>query len=417
MNCIASDGFAWHRQPMKAIRIAGTFALCLANATLVTTMALHGVSPAAAAADAVVQGQLTNAAPLLRVAPVVGFVDDAVWSDGNVAAYILSDAGDQADVHVVDLGTRAERVLPLPVGLRQPTALRVFGDTLVVVANNDGGGQQVQWLPLGKKGSARKVVATEASFQDRAGKPVLVLYSRVDKAKIYHSVEVLDAATGKRIAKARVLETDGDGNTVGSSKALTFRINHWDAGRTMAFGIREGSFNPKEKQRSPDHEAAYDVVAGKFVPVPGLVTGSGDLFERRHRFETLRDRSELTFVTISHDLTGVDFWQRGRKAEVAELDLANYKTASLVSSIGSDSLWLGLMVDPANNEAISHKRLDPEFFDVFRVVDGKATRVFHIPAANRQFGLGSVAPGVIWLTERNRGFTRGSKVLEIIRVP
>lgn len=412
MNCIASDGFAWHRQRMKAPRIASAFALCLANATLVSLVV--GARPAAAAAaDAGVQGQLTSAAPVLRVAPTAGFVDDAIWSDGKVAAYILSDAGEQADVHVVDLDTRAERVLPLPVDLRQPTALRVFGDTLVVVANNGSSGQQVHWLPLGKKGAARKVVATDVSFQERAGKPVLVLYNRVDKAKISHSVEVVDAANGKRIVKARVLETDGDGNTVGSSKALTFRINHWGAGRTMAFGIREGSFNPKEKQRSPDQEAAYDVLAGKFVPV----TGGGDLFERRRRFEILRDRSELTFAVVNHELTGVDFWQHGRKSAVADLDLAKYKTASLVSAVGSAGLWLGFTIDPANGEAISQKRLDPEFFDIFRVVDGKAARVFHIPASNRQFGLGSVAPGMIWLTERNRGFTRGSKVLEIIRVP
>ena len=415
MNCIASDRRPWHRQAMTATRFLGPLALCLASAAGLVTLAVPTVADAKImAVEPAAPAMITATPPMYRVMPSTGFIDDAIWSDGKTLAYIITDAAAQADVHIVDVTTKAERVVALPPALHQPKAIRVFGEFLMVLVANDRDQQVVHWLSLGKnkKAGPRSATATSISVQERAGKPVLVLYTRRDATTLVHSVEILDAATGKRLAKSRNIETDGQGNTVASSKKLGFRINHWDGGFLLAYGIREGEFNAKEKQRSPNQEGVYDVVAGKFI----AATPIKDYFEQRRRFDTLQGRSDLTFVAVSKDRSALEAWQRGTKVEIKGIDLAKYRTDSLLATIGTDGVWFALATDPANAAAIAQKKLDPEFFDIFHVVDGAASRVAHIPSSSRQFALGWSATNIIWLTERNRGFTRGSKVLELLQL-
>ena len=62
-------------------------------------------------------------------------------------------------------------------------------------------------------------------------------------------------------------------------QALDFRVNHWADGMTRALGVKGGEWN-REGQRSPDVEATYDLVAGKFVDQRPIA----NLFEQRKRF-------------------------------------------------------------------------------------------------------------------------------------
>ncbi|MBP9087618.1 MAG: hypothetical protein KBG15_15960 [Kofleriaceae bacterium] len=401
---------------MHVTRRLPTLALCLATAAgLVSFVVPTRTHARVVEIEPPRPTSLTETAPLYRIVPSTGFIDDAIWSDGKILVYVITDAAAVADVHIVDVATKDERVVALPPAMRQPTALRVFGETLLVVNVNDREQQVAHWLPLGKnkKPAPRAATATSISLQERAGKPVLVLYTRRDGTTLVHSVEILDAVTGKRIAKSRSIETDGQGNTVASSKKMGFRINHWDGGYLLAYGIREGEFNAKEKQRSPNQEAVYDVIAGKFVATAPIK----DHFEQRRRFDSLQGRSDLTFVAVSNDRRALETWQRGSKGEITGIDLAKYRTDSLLATIGTDGIWIGLTIDPANVAAIAQKKLDAEFFDIFHVVEGAATRVAHFPSLSRQFSMGWSAANTIWLTERNRGFSRGSKVLELVRLP
>ena len=400
---------------MQVTRLVTSLALAVGAAGLVTLAAATQAHARIMEPELAPPAMLTATKPMYRVMPSTGFIDDAIWSDGKTLAYIISDAAAQADVHIVDVATKAERVVTLPPALRQPKAIRVFGETLLVIVINDREQQVAHWLPLGKskKPAVRAAAATSISMQVRLGKQVLVLYTRRNAATLVHSIEILDAATGKRLAISRNLETDGQGNTVASSKKLGFRINHWDGGYALAYGIRDGEFNAKEKQRSPNQEAVYDMVAGKFI----ANTPIKDYFEQRRRFDTLQSRGDLTFVAVSKDRSALESWQRGSNVEIKGIELAKYRTDSLVATMGTDGVWFGLAIDPANAAAIAQKKLEAEFFDIFHVVDGVAVRVAHISSPSRQFAIGWSATNTIWLTEKNRGFARGSKVLELVQLP
>ncbi len=400
---------------MKVTRLVGPVALWLTAVGLVAVAVPTVAHARIVAVEPPLPATLTTAAPIYRVAPSTGFIDDAIWSDGKTLAYSITDAAAQAEVHIVDLATKAEQIIALPPGLLHPKAIRVFSETLLLVVDNNQEQQVVHWLPRGKskKAVTRSATATSISMQERAGQPVVVLYTRRDAATLVHSVEILDAATGKRVAKSRNLETDGDGKTVASSKKLEFHINHWDGGYQVAYGVREGAYDRKKDQRSPNQEAVYDVIAGKFIES----TPIQDYHEQRRRFDTLQGRSDTTFVAVSHDRSALESWQHGTKAEIKGIDLTKYRLDTLLATAGTDGVWLGLTVDPANFSAIAAKKLDAEFFDIFHVVDGAAVRVSHIPANSRQFSIGWAAKNTLWVTERNRGFSRGSKVLELVQLP
>src|SRR5205814_1866747 len=181
-------------------------------------------------------------------------------------------------------------------------------------------------------------------------------------------VELLALENGQRIAPPRSLELEGDV----VNKKLELRINHWSDGWTRAYGVKGGEWDPKENQRSPDVEAAYDLVLGKFVETRKI----DDLFEQRKRFQALADAGgRVDFVRVAND--GVQLW-RGGKVRIVELDqpLSNYEGKSVQSTVNPDgSAWIALKIDPVNPGAVARKKADPEYLDIFHVgTDGKASR-------------------------------------------
>jgi hypothetical protein len=428
---VANAGQAWHRHRMRLLRTIG---LMFVFGSVARASADDGASKrtlgSAAPSDV---STLTSISPVLRLAPTVGFVDDPVWTDGKTFAYVVADAGAMADLHIVDVATKTDRVVALPAELRQSRAIRIVGDTVVVIATTDGGQQFAQWLFAGRKPTVRSATATEVSFQQRDGRTVVVAYSRTERPApvrgaasrasappgstappvlAQHSIEVYDVVTGKRVAKSKPLTTDAQGLVVDRLYGATFHINHWDRGHLVALGIVDGVFNKKTDQRGPNQEAILDPIAGKIV-TPTAIT---DLVEQRKRFEALRDKTDMTFAAVAKDRSAVELWQQGKKTNVTGISMSLYKLDSLAVSIASDVTWIGLSVDPANNAAIASKRLDTAMFDVFRVVNGVATRVLRVPAENREFSIGAISSKQIWLRERNRGFSRGSKVLEVLTI-
>jgi hypothetical protein len=255
--------------------------------------------------------------------------------------------------------------------------------------------------------------ATDIAVITREGKPRIAVHrATATKTGMRHEVELVVLDSGRTLATGHALELDA--NNV--EKQMDFRVNHWADGMTRAFGLKGGAWDPKENQRTPDIEAAYDLIAGRFVDKQDIT----DLFEQHKRFQTLADAgNRLDFVRFTWDNTAIQRWRAGRP-DALELDqpVASYDPKSLQGVVDADgTAWFALQIDPVNADAVSRQKADPEYLDVFRVsLDGKATRQGRVLASSKHFRFGRVDHDQFWLLERSAGSDRGGKSLVVYRV-
>ena len=363
---------------------------------------------------------LVGANELMRVTTPSGFVDDVVAYDNQRLAYVAADTATKAELHVVQLGcatcieSNQEVVVDLaPVTLR-PTSLRLVGQRAFVIGATEDGNQVAAMVELGSK-TAKPVYklgpATHVTLLARDGKQVVAVHKAVaTKVGTRHEVELFAIETGKRVSKGKTFELDKD-----LEKKLDFRVNHWSDGWTRAGGVKGGEWVKKENQRSPDSEATYDLIAGKFVEAKPI----GDLFEQRKRYQILADAGgQLDFLRVKPDNSGVEIWRKGVAGAITvDQAWSQYDPKSLQGVINPDgSAWLVLEVDPVNAEAVARKKADPEYVDVFRVgTDGKAARKARVLAKGLKHKFG-VVDNYFWLLERSTGFERGGRLLTIYQL-
>lgn len=364
---------------------------------------------------------VSGANEIMKITTPAGFVDDVVAYDNQRVAYVVADTSTKAELHVVQLGcakcvdTKQEIVVDLaPVTLR-PTALRLLHQRAFVIGQTEDGNQVAALIELANK-SATPVYklgpANHITLITRDGKPAVAVHKVLTtKTGTSHEVELFALDSGKRIAKGKPFELDKDAN-----KKLDFHVNHWGDGWTRAVGLKGGEWNKKENQRTPDTEATYDLVAGKFVDGKPI----GDLFEQRKRYQTLADAGgQLDFLRMLPDNSAIELW-RGGKAIKVMLDqpLPQYDTKSLQGVINPDgTAWIVLKVDPVNAEAVARKKADPEYLDVFRVGgDGKATRKARVLAKGLRHKFGVIDNSMFWLLERSSGFDRGGRALTVYQL-
>lgn len=363
---------------------------------------------------------VVGATEIMKVTTPTGFVDDVVAYSNQRLAYVVADASTKAELHVVQFGctscieAKQEIVIDLaPITLR-PTTLRLIGQRAFVIGASDDGNQVAALVELTRK-DAKPVYklgpATHITLITRDGKPSVAVHKAIStKAGTRHDVALFSVETGKRIAKGRSFELDKDQN-----KKLDFRVNHWSEGWTRAGGLKGGEWVKKENQRSPDTEATYDLIAGKFVENKKI----GDLMEQRKRYQTLADAAgKLDFLRMKHDNTAVEIWRRGTVgAATLDQPLSQYDAKSLQGIVNADgSVWLTLKVDPVNAEAVARQKADLEYLDVYRAsADGAATRKARILAKGVRYRFG-VIEDHFWLLERSSGFDRGGRVLTVYRL-
>lgn len=389
-------------------------------ATALTSVALVCGAVAVASAQPKRGAPLTpvGANQIMKLTADAGFVDDVIAYDNQRVAYVIADTATKAELHVVQLGCtkcieqKQEIVVDLsPVTLR-PTALRLVGQRAFVIGATEDGNQIAALVELGKK-TATPVYkvgpAAHISVVTRDSQPRVAVHKTTStKTGTRHHVELLALETGKRVAVGKAFELDKD-----QHQKLDFRVNHWGDGWTRAVGIKGGDWNKKENQRTPDTEATYDLVAGKFVENKPIT----DLVEQRKRFQTLADAGgQLDFARMTWDSKAVQVWSRGA-ARTVELDqpIALYDAKSLQGVVAADgSAWIAIKVDPVNPDAVARKKADVEYLDVFRVGPGETTAVrkARIPAKNLRFRFG-VIDAHFWVLERSTGFDRGGRAITI----
>ncbi len=404
----------------------------LASRWLLVSSVVCGVALVARAGDASAQAKapaktpattpalpaLSGANEIMKITTPSGFIDDVVAYDSQRIAYVVADTSTKAELHVVQLGCakciedQQEVVVDLAPVTMRPTALRLLGQRAFVIGTSEDGSQVAALIDLAKKAPVYKLgPATHITLVTRSGKQSVAVHrAMATKLGMKHEVELVSLETGKRTAKGKTLELDKD-----HDKKLDFRVNHWSEGFTRAGGLKGGEWVKKENQRSPDTEATYDLISGKFVENKPI----GDLFEQRKRYQILADAGgQLDFLRMKPDNTGVEIWRKGASTAVTlDQALSQYDPKTLQGVINADgSAWISLKVDPVNAEAVARKKADPEYLDIFRMsADGAAARKVRILSKGTQHRFGSV-DGFFWLLEKSKGFDRGGRVLKIYQL-
>jgi hypothetical protein len=362
--------------------------------------------------------QTVGANELMKLTTPSGFVDDLLAFDNQRVGYVVADTSTKAELHVVQLGCakcaeqKQEIVVDLsPVTLR-PTAVRLVGQRAFVIGSTEDGNQVAALIELAKPVATpvyKLGPAPHITLVTRDNAPRVAVH-KVSQTKVgtRHDVELIALETGKRVALGKPFELATD-----THKKLDFKVNHWSEGWTRASGIKGGEWRKKENQRSPDTEATYDLISGKFLenkPIP-------DLFEQRKRFQVLADGGgSIDFLRMAWDNSAIQLWHKGQVRTV-ELDqpLSTYDAKSMQGLVQPDgSAWIVLKVDPVNAEAVARKKADPEYLDVFRAAgsDGKAIRKARVLAKGLRHRFGVVGD-YFWLLERSMGFDRGGRSITI----
>jgi hypothetical protein len=360
---------------------------------------------------------LVGATEVAKVKPAFGFIDDVVANDDKRVAYVVTDAGSHAEVHVLE-GTQ-DTTADISALTTHPTALRLFGARAFVAgmtADDQQLGALIELTAKGKLPAGRAVFKTpvveHVAVIKRDGKLVAALDDTTDaKTGVRHQVSLVALETGKRLAVGKPFEVDAK-NT---NAQLELKVNHWADGMTHAFGLKGGEWDKKENQRTPDVEATYDLVTGKFIDKKPI----GDLFEQRKRFAVLASVTDhVEFVRMTEDGKAVELWRAGKPTPVMlDQPITNYDAKSLQGVINADgSAWIALKIDPVNADAVARKKADPEYLDIFQVTpDAKATRKSRILATGVRHLFG-VAGDNFWLLERSSGSDRGGKALTFYKL-
>ena len=352
---------------------------------------------------------VVGAKQVLQLTTSAGFIDDPIASDESRVAYVVADAAARAELHVVTLATKADQIADIAAVTAHPIALALVGSRAFVVGVNEDTTELGALVDIAKGNAIAKLgPAAHVTIIARDGHRVIA----VDRVTgLRHEVEIDAIENGRRIAAGRPFELDGTGNNA----ALEFRVNHWSDGMTRAYGIKGGEWNKKDDTRSPDVEATYDLVLGRFVEQKPIT----DLFEQRKRFQALASDGANKVEFFRMTPTAVSLWHAG-KPRTLELDqsVGLYDPQSIEGVIAADgSAWFVVKIDPVNAEAVARKKADTEYLDVFHVgTDTKATRKARVLATKARHHFGVIGTDKFWLLERNTGFERGGKSLTVYQL-
>jgi hypothetical protein len=377
----------------------------------------------AAAAPAAAQSrsdpELIGVKHVTTIKPSPGFIDDPFRFDGagGRLLYVVADAGYLAELRVIDLSQGGAQLAKVDISklTTTPIAVHFVSEGFFVVSRPSRQDKATAAVidasgkVLRKFGPADDIVLTS-----RDGSPVVALYtvSQTKKGKpmFQHQVELVSLEGKKKWGKPRVLLADDKGHI----PKLDFRINHWVEGYTRLVGIKGGAWDAKEDQRSPDHEAWYDVFTGVFSKRIDIT----DVLEHTQLMNTLAAHpNEAQFLSVGPKLTSLDFvTSQGRQPVELAQPFRHYDPSSLQYQPTQDGLFFfTLTIDPVNADAVARKKADPEYLDLYeyRVGEKKATRRARILLTSKR-RVSWRATGEFWvLVPRLVGFDRGGKEMQV----
>jgi hypothetical protein len=382
--------------------------------------ALAGVGVALAPAVQAADPPTIQSGTLVKsVVPEHGFIDDPFAFDGagGRLAYVSADAASHAEIIVLDLAQRAQLMsVDISAFTTAPIEIEfaLAGDHFFVIEQPGKTGPKRAAL----MSASGKIVRTFGPADDIvravvADQAAVVLYTTSEaRAKrrpkfVQHTVEVRGLATGKRIGKRTTLSTD----LTGHSKQLDFTFRYWANGYTSAVGIKGGTWDRREDQRSPDAEGWYDMPTRKFSRQMKIE----NVVDHTKRMQELSGHpNESAFLEVAQDLSGIRLVSEDKPTASVSLDIPfhRYDRTTLRYRRSADGGFLfPLAVDPVNPDAVARKRADKVWLDLYELAPGatKAKRRARLHLADKRDVMWRATNRYWAVVPRHVGFDRGGK--------
>ena len=388
----------------------------------VSMLAWLGASTAVAHAD--------PPKPLARWTPPEGrFFDDAlaVSTDGSRVLAVATDAATVSSLHLYTVGGDALTVDQLPPTIK---AVAFLGnDRVLAIATHEGDSKLIGLTATVKKGKDGKAALTldgkrlgpadAIDVVDREGKRILTLYNKVTKKTTEHSVQLLDAATLKPIARRTFVESaEGAIRT----KAGEARPLWWTRGHTNLSVQKIGEYDKARDIRRPDRYVRLDLLTDKIADeheIEDVLAFAKVTIARKS------GPPEEAYARLSEDhkqvllLDGLD-----ERALPLARAIHLYDPDSLRSVADDKTLFVGFQVDPNNIEAVNRRGQDPDDFDLYAVerasLHGKGDvvgkRALVLPGNGRRVGF-TAAAGKLAILRKDKGFDRGGVAVELYALP
>jgi hypothetical protein len=384
------------------------------------------VVPAGALADKKTKLDSRGVDLLRTVAPGQGFVDDPLSFDGagGRLIYAVSNAADRAQIFAVDMTQGGAELFSIDVSefTATPVAMSFAADgehLLVVSRAGEEAPATAAVFDRSGKLLRRFGPATHIAHVSYGGGEAVSTY-RVERveprrgpAQIRHTVEVFDLLRGRRVGRRTTIDTDEEGY----SKRLGFAIRSWADGYTTAIGIKDGRWNRRTDQRSPNSEAWYDLPAQKFVREVTI----SDVIDHTRMMQILAAHpNQPSFVRIADDLTGVERMEAGKATEVTlSEDFARYEPKSLQHRRAADgTIFFTIQIDPVNPITLERKRQETAWIDLYELAPG-ATRAVRrarvLPPEGRPVRWAATSRHFAVLVG-HAGFSRGGERLRLYRL-
>jgi len=311
------------------------------------------------------------------VEPARGFIDDPLAFDGagGRLLYFASDAGSLVELHVLDAWQSFAKLVTIDLSTRVsvPEAAHFVLDgehVLVIFREGAAPDAPKRAVLVDRRGKVKRSFgpATDIGYAMYDGAEAVSLYERKrrrdrdGKVSITHTVEVRRLGSGRRLGKKTTLVADESGRVASSG----FRIEHWQDGYATAVGIKDGTWDRKEDQRSPDVLACYDLPHRVFSKTAAI----GD--PRRHAKLALalaEHDNEASFLRVTEDLSGLQWFRNGAPAAVRLAEpFEHYDPKSLRYQGSPDGgAYFSLTIDPVNPDAVARKKADPKWLDLYRL--------------------------------------------------
>lgn len=365
---------------------------------------------------------LIGARVLTTVTPTGGFVDDPVAFDdaGGRLVYVNASISGTARLEILDLAQSGATLGTVDITpfTAAPSGVQFALDGahyLVFARDKQAGTTSAALFDNAGKIAHEFGPATEIRTRLHKGKPVVVLYTRAFAStkkgppEVRHTVELRDLATGRAVSKPRTLIADEGGEVA----KLDFRIEYWTDDFTRAVGVKGGTWDRKEDQRSPDHEAWYEVVTGTFTksfPIKDLIEHT-----RQAKILGAHD-NQPQFVTVANDLSGVLLYDRGvaRPIELTETFMHYYAKSLVMQPQSADgTIFFTLMIDPVHPDAAARRKAVPRYLDLYELAPGAtaAKRRARILLGDTRERIWRATPEHWAVVPKHIGFDRGGKNL------
>ena len=374
-----------------------------------------------------------SATLMQTIDPNEGFIDDPFTFDraGSRLLYVNSDTGTSAKVVVLDVFQKTELYrVPLNKFTLKPSKVEfaIDGEHFLVWTEERRTGRKVAALMSNKGKVVRKFgPALDIVRTTYEGQEALVVHDvsspkRSKKRRkqasgelpvVSHSVAVYNIATGRVIGKKTKLDlTANDKN-----ESLDFTLKFWANDFTVAVGIKGGTWDRKEDQRSPDFEGHYEMPTRTFSKRLEIK----DVRAHRERmFRMVKYAKRGQDIVVKHNLSGLDLVANGEFTPIALSEpFHHYDSSTLVVQPGgTGAMFFALTIVPVHPDAAAKRRAVKPWTDLYEydLSTKKATRRARLLAKKGRKHAWR-ANNTHWaVMPRHIGFDRGGSEMQIYRL-